>query len=121
MSLDWLKRCQRTDTVAAERRTWKTRCGQYKVDEVNIRYGRSHDAQGNYQGYPLFFRACVMRDGDFRILSEHRTRKAAVSQLEYYHKHGRKKPRQTKANKAVKRVKAKRQAKRKLSFDKADS
>lgn len=112
MSLDWLKRCKRDESMVAERRTWKTRCGHYQVVESNIKYGRSYDAQGNYLGYPPSYRAMVCRDSSWYTLSTHRTRKAAVKQLEYYHEHGVAMPRRTKATKAIKRVKAKRQAKR---------
>jgi hypothetical protein len=113
--MDWLKRCKRDETKAAERRTWKTRCGHYKIEEVNIKYGRSYDSRGQYLGYPIFYRAMVMDDGTWSTVSEHRTRKAALAQLEYHYKNGRTKPRNTKANKSIKLVKAKRQAKRKAT------
>lgn len=115
--MEWNKKAKRDETQVSERRTWKTKCGHYQVVECNIKYGRSTDNRGNFQGYPIYYLAMVEVDGVWRILSEHRKRGTAVAQCEYYHQHGHKIPPKTKAEKAVKRVKAKRQARRKAKQD----
>lgn len=113
--IEWNKRAKRDETQMAERRTWKSKCGHYKVEESNIKYGRSTDRHGNYKGYPIFYRAMASVDGVWMILSAHRKRTTAVAQCEYWHEKGHLMPRQTKAVKATKRAKAKRQAKRKIN------
>lgn len=100
--IDWLKRCKRCDTQLAERRSWSSRCGNYKVEESNIKYGRKHDKYGNYLGYPIIYRAMVAKDWGWDILSTHRKRSAAVKQLEYYHEHGKPIPKKKKKRKKVK-------------------
>jgi hypothetical protein len=111
--IEWMKRCKRADTPLSERRIWRSRCGLYQVLESNIRYGRSYDKRGNFLGYPIYYLAMVKRDGHWHVLSEHRKRGPATKALEYYADNGRLPPKKTKANKAKKRLKAKRQAKRK--------
>jgi hypothetical protein len=99
--LEWNKRCKRNDTELAERRTWKTKCGHYKVEESNIKYGRKHDKHGNYLGYPIVYRAMVLKDWGWDILSVHRKRSAAVKQLEYYSENGKPIPKKKKRRKKV--------------------
>lgn len=118
--LEWNKRAKRDETQVSERRTWNTRCGHYKVVETNIKYGRSSDRHGNYNGYPVYHLAMRLTDPEkdiWQIISEHRTRVAAVKQCEYFHEHGHKMPPRTKVEKAVKRQKAKRKAKREAKQD----
>lgn len=118
--LEWNKRAKRNDTMMAERRTWNTKCGHYKVEEHNIRYGRTEDRHGNYNGYPVYYIAMRLVDperGIWTIISDHRNRNAAVKQCEYFHQHGHKMPPKTKTEKAVKRVKAKRKARREQKQD----
>lgn len=111
--LEWMKRCKRMDTIVSDRRRWKSRCGEYAVEESEIKYGRSVSAGGVYQGYPKIFRALHKRGETWDILSEHKTKKAAQTQCEYHSEHGTLKPRNTKVAKAKRRLKKKRQAKRK--------
>ena len=111
--LEWNKRAKRSDTQMAERRIWNSKCGHYQVLESNIRYGRSYDRHGNYNGYPIYYLAMVNVDGVWKIISEHRKRGAAVAQCEHWHEKGCIMPKRTKAAKAQRRVKAKRQARRK--------
>jgi len=115
--LDWNKHAKRDETQVSERRTWKTKCGHYQVVECNIKYGRSTDNRGNYQGYPIYYLAMVCNEGVWKIISEHRKRSTAVAQCEYWHQHGHRMPPKTKLVKAVKRQKAKRLAKRKAKTD----
>ena len=113
--IEWNKRAKRDETQVAERRTWKSKCGHYKVVETNIKYGRVTDRRGNYQGYPVYYLAMRLNDPEISmwdIISDHRTRKAAVLQCEYFHEHGRRKPANTKAYKARKKMKVKRQARK---------
>jgi hypothetical protein len=110
--IEWNKRARRDETQMAERRTWNSKCGHYKVEECNIKFGRSYDRRGNYLGYPIFYRAMALLDGVWRILSAHRKRGTAIKQCEYWHEKGCLMPKNTKAAKAKKRQKAKRKAKR---------
>lgn len=119
--IQWNKRAKRDDTMVAERRVWKSRCGHYQVIEVNIRYGRTYDSRGNFQGYPIFYLAMAIVNDNWKILSEHRKRSTAVAQCEHWHAKGCLMPKRTKTEKAVKRVKAKRQAKRKAKTDETES
>jgi hypothetical protein len=88
MMTEWFKRAQRCDNALSERRVWRSRCGRYKVEESNIRYGRETDKQGNYLGYPIIYRAMVKNGDTWSILSTHRKRSAATKQLEYFHENG---------------------------------
>lgn len=114
--LEWYKRCKRDETQMAERRTWRTKCGHYQVVESNIKYGRKHDRHGNFLGYPIVYLAMVLKDTGWEIISRHRKRGAAVKQLEHYHETGRPLPKNTKANKAKKKMREK----RKQKLDKAE-
>lgn len=110
--IEWFKNAKREDTVMSERRVWRSRCGHYRVEECNIKFGRTYDRHGGYNGYPVFYRAMTCVEGIWKILSEHKTRTGAVKQCEYFSEHGHKMPARTKTEKAIKRVKAKRRAKR---------
>ena len=100
--IEWMKRCRRCESALADRRVWSSRCGHYKVEESDIKYGRKHDKRGNFLGYPTFYRAMVLKDSIWYILSAHRKRSAAVRQLEYYHEHGKPTPKKKKRRKKVK-------------------
>lgn len=102
--IDWFKRCKRDETSAAERRTWRSRCERYKVEESNIKYGRTHKRNGDYLGYPIIYRAMVLRDWGWWLISTHRKRSAAQKALEYFDEHGHKKPPKKKKRKKVKHV-----------------
>lgn len=119
--LVWNKHPKRDETIMADRRTWKTKCGHYQVVESNIKYGRHKDHRGNFLGYPVYYLAMRSEEGIWQIISEHRRRSTAVAQCEYFHQHGRKMPPKTKAAKAVKRVKAKRLAKREQRNESSDT
>jgi hypothetical protein len=111
--IEWNKRAKREDTQMSDRRTWSSKCGHYKVSEHTIRYGRGTDKYGNETGYPTYYLAMRLTDiGMWDIISEHRTRSAAVSQCEYFHEHGHKKPPRNKATKAKKKQQAKRKARK---------
>jgi hypothetical protein len=86
--IDWFKRMRREDTETAERKVWRSRCGRYRIEEVNIRYGRSTDGKGVYLGYPIFFRAMIKRPLGWYVVSAHRKRAAAFNRLEYYDARG---------------------------------
>jgi hypothetical protein len=111
--LEWMQRAKRVDTIAAERRQWRTRCGRYMVEESAIKYGRKRDSDGVYLGYPVIYRALIKRAEMWDILSEHRKRAAATAQCEHHAETGKLKPRQTKILKAKQHLKKKRHAKRK--------
>jgi len=114
--IDWLKRWKREDTKYADRRSLYSRCKIYKVEESELRYGRGFDKRGERLGYPITYRAMVKRENyGWYILSEHRRQSAAISALEYFAETGKQKPKRTKASKAKKRQKAKRQAKKEQS------
>ena len=110
--IEWNKRCRRSETRYSNRRTWKTKCGNYQVVEVDIKLGRSRDKYGNFLGYPVYYIALAIRRGDWHPLSEHRRLSAAKKQCEYYDTYECIKPRRTKAAKAIQRGKAKRKEKR---------
>jgi len=110
--IDWNKRAKRDETVVADRRIWKSRCGHYMVQECDIKYGRTYARDGSFNGYPVFYRAMVETDGVWRILSEHRKRGAAVAQCEHWHEKGCLMPKRTKAAKATKRQQQKRKARK---------
>jgi len=97
--IDWLKRCKRNDTMLANRRTWTSRCGIYRVEESTITYGAKTDKHGNYLGYPTIYRAIVKRDWGGQIISYHRKRSAAVKALEYFDDHGKPKPKKKRKKK----------------------
>jgi len=86
--IDWHKRMRREDSATAERKVWRSRCGHYRVEEVNIRYGRGKDKSGNLLGYPIYYRAMIKDPLGWDIVSEHRKRTAAIKQLEHYAEHG---------------------------------
>lgn len=109
--LEWNKRCRRDESQMAERRIWKTKCGHYQIVESNIKYGRKYDKRGNFLGYPIVYLALALREWGWVIVSRHRKRISAQRQLDYYHTNGRPMPKKTKAAKAQKKVKEKRQQK----------
>jgi len=115
--IEWYKNAKREDTQIADRRVWKSKCGHYKVEEHIIRYGQGQDKAGNSTGIPTYYLAMFLSPAGWQILSEHRTRTGAVKQCEYFSEHGHKMPPRTKTEKAVKRVKAKRKAKREMKDD----
>jgi hypothetical protein len=94
--IDWFKRMRREDTDFAECKVWLSRCGHYRIEEVNIRYGREYDKRGVYLGYPITFRAMIKRPLGWYVLSNHRKRAAATKQLEYYAEHGKSIPKKKK-------------------------
>lgn len=100
--IDWFKRMRRDDTETAERKVWRSRCGRYKVEEVNIRYGRENDNRGVYLGYPIFFRAMIKRPLGWYVVSTHRKRSAATKVLEYIEEHGKRPKKKKKRRKKVK-------------------
>lgn len=110
--IEWKKRAKKFDRVVAEGRRWESKCELYRVEEVDIKYGRTRDKYGNYLGYPVFFRSLHKRCGHWVILSEHRKRGTAIKQCEYYEAHGELMPKKTKATKAARRAKAKRKARK---------
>lgn len=101
------------DTVVSDRMRWKSKCGNYAVERSEIKYGRRTNAYGVYMGYKPVFRALHKRGKIWDILSEHTKRAPAERQCEYHAEHGVLMPRNTKANKAKRRMKKKRQAKKK--------
>lgn len=106
--IEWGKRGRRCDTEHAERRVWKSKCGRYRVLETNIRYGRKHDSQGNYLGYPIIYSAMVHKELGWYTISTHRKRGPAIKQLEYYDQHG--KPQPKKSGKSRRKVRPTRKA-----------
>jgi hypothetical protein len=86
--IDWFKRMRRDDTDVAERKVWRSRCGRYRIEEVNIRYGRGKDKSGATLGYPTFFRAMIKRPLGWYVVSAHRKRTAATKVLEYHADNG---------------------------------
>ena len=85
--LEWM-RGRRADTEMAERMVWKSRCLKYRIEECNIRYGRTYTRTGIYQGYPTNYKAMVNKDSGWSIVSEHRTKAAAIKQCENFHQKG---------------------------------
>lgn len=86
--MEWNKRAKREDNVTSERRTWRSKCGHYKVEESNIKYGRKTDSRGNFQGYPIRYRAMREHEGMWCIISNHRKKSTAMAQCEYFYTHG---------------------------------
>lgn len=103
--IDWYKRMRREDTEVSERKVWRSRCGRYRIEEVNIRYGRGKDKKGVALGYPTFFRTMVKRPLGWYVVSAHRKRAAAFKVLEYHAEHGTM-PKKKKKKKRRKKVKA---------------
>ena len=93
--VEWLKRCKKFITSAADCRKWESRCGRYRVDERNIRYGRGDS------GYPIYYYAMLREHKGWRLLSVHRKRSAAIKQCEYYAEHGVVKPKPKKKRKKL--------------------
>jgi len=102
--IEWYKTSKREDTQLADRRVWRSKCGHYRVEESTIRYGNRTDRHGNHLGYPTFYRAMVLKDFGWDILSYHRKRGPAVASCEYFHEHGHPKPPKTKKRKKVRRA-----------------
>jgi hypothetical protein len=100
--VEWMKRCKRDETQMAERRTWSTRCGLYRIEESNIKYGRGMNRRGEPTGYPLTYRAMAHLPWGWRIISRHRKRSAAIRAVEYFAEHGRPIPPKKKKRKKVK-------------------
>lgn len=114
--IGWLKRWKTDNNYIAERRVLDSKCRRYKVVESNIRYGRGVDQRGERLGYPITYRAMILRRvGGWVILSEHRNASAAKSALEYFDEHGKVKPKRV--AKAKKRQQDKRKAKKKQRED----
>jgi hypothetical protein len=99
--IDWFKRMRREDTETSERKVWRSRCGRYRIEEVNIRYGRGKDKNGATLGYPVFFRAMIKRRLGWYVVSAHRKRMIAFKVLEYHAENG-KLPKKKKRRKKVK-------------------
>jgi len=111
--LEWSKRCTRDESEIAEHRTWKSKCGLFRVLETNFKLGRYNDEHGNFLGYPVYYTASRLQgEDDWKYLSEHRRLSAAKKQCDYFARYGCIKPSQTKEAKAIKRGKAKRQARK---------
>jgi len=102
--IDWYKRMKREDSAIADRKVWRSRCGRYRVEEVDIRYGRGTNRAGVLLGYPIYFRAMIKRPLGWDIVSEHRKRAAAFKQLEYHNEHSTLIPKKKKKKK-LKKVK----------------
>lgn len=120
MALEWQKRCKRADTYLAERRQWWTACKNYYVEESDLRYGRKRKRNDESAGYPVVYRAMMLRSAKrfdlervkrFDILAWYKTKRAAVEALEYYAEHGRLPPKQL--TKSKRRQKTKRHQKAK--------
>lgn len=112
--IDWNKRARRENTQLADRRTWRSRCGHYKVEEHTIRFGNKTDKRGNFLGYPTYYLAMRLVDPEHEtwdIITRHHRRSSAVAQCEYFHEHGHQKPPNTKANKHKRKMKKKRKMK----------
>lgn len=86
--IDWMKRCKKDETEMAYRRTWRSRCGRYKVEESDIKYGKGEDRYGNPLGYPIYYRAMAFIGNAWAILSIHRKRSAAIKQCEHLEEKG---------------------------------
>lgn len=99
--IEWYKRWKRTDTQMAERRTLQSRCGHYKVEESNIKYGRTYKRNGDYNGYPILYRAMVLMDWGWWIISSHKKPGTAQKACEYFHDKGHVKPKPKKKRKKV--------------------
>jgi len=101
--IDWLKRWKKADTQMAERRVLESRCRMYKIEESNIKYGRKYKRNGDYLGYPIWYRAMAKLRCGWVILSNHFKLSAAEKALEYHNQHGQPKPKPKKRRKKVKR------------------
>ena len=100
--IDWYKRMKREDSVIADRKVWRSRCGRYRVVEVDIRYGRGTNRAGVPLGYPIYFQAMIKCPLGWDIVSEHRKRTAAFKQLEYHNEHSTLIPKKKKRRKKIK-------------------
>ncbi len=100
--IDWHKRMRREDSAIADRKVWRSRCGKYRVEEVDIRYGRGTNKAGVPLGYPIYFRAMIKCPLGWNIVSEHRKRTAAFKQLEYHNEHSTLIPKKKKKRKKTK-------------------
>jgi len=90
--VEWLKRWKRRDTDLAERRVLNSRCSHYKIEESNIKYGRVCKRNGDYCGYSVIYRAMVLMDWGWWVISKHRKLGAAQKAIAYFHDHGHAKP-----------------------------
>lgn len=97
--IEWFQRWRRSDTQLAERRVLKSRCGHYKVEESNIKYGRVTDSKGNYLGYPVIYRAMVLLEWGWWILGYHKKSHPAQKAIEYFAEHGHPMPKKKKRKK----------------------
>ena len=100
--IDWLLRWKNTNTPMSERRTLMSRCAQYKIEESNIRYGRTYKRNGDYNGIPIVYRAMVLMRWGWWIISSHRRKSAAIKAVEYYAENGHIQPPKKKRRKKVK-------------------
>lgn len=97
--MEWKKKCKRITAPLANRKVWTSACGHYKVEECTITYG-DRTERGVFLGYPTYYRAMVLKDWGWHIISTHRKRTAAKVQLEHYHEHGTVVPKKKKKRRA---------------------
>lgn len=70
--LEWFKTPKKSNNGVADIRTWRTKCGRFKVEESKI------------TGLPTKYRLMQLRDGAWEIRTHHRKLNPAKEQAEYY-------------------------------------
>ena len=71
------KRPKRSRTIAAERRTWESRCKGYRVIESHIPYAFGLYRGAQHLGYSDLYYAMLSTIDGWSIISRHRRRNAA--------------------------------------------
>lgn len=75
--IEWGVNAKREDTQVSKRRTWRSTCGRFRVEESQITYGEGKDRKGVDTGYPRVFRAMQHLECGWVIISYHRKKKTA--------------------------------------------
>lgn len=78
--IQWKTRCKKDQTVCADRKTWESRCGLYKVVFSQIRFGRDLGPKSIPDVYYAMSRKTT--EGIFDIISKHRKKNPAIQACE---------------------------------------
>ena len=78
--IQWKTRAKKDQTTCADRKTWESRCGLYKVVFSQIRFGRGLGPKSIPDTYYAMSRKT--KDGFFSIISKHRKKNPAIQSCE---------------------------------------
>lgn len=80
------KRPTKSQTIAAERRTWESKCRNYRVIESHIPFAYDKWRRGIHLGYSDLYYATTLTASGWHIISKHRKRRAAERACENHEK-----------------------------------